>query len=311
MRQRLMLAGVLGGLAGVVLATGASAAPLPGPNNAYWAGNRLYYAAGYGKTNNLVVTTVGAYVTTFDDTTSIVPGEGCSRPSAADPTVVICVEPTGLSGNKFLSIGLNDLNDSLEIRGQLYYNEITGGSGNDTIRLLANSGYYNIVYGNAGNDVLERAESVGFDRLLGGTGADTMCSPGGVVSYEDHPTAVVADIGGAAGNDGSPGEGDTICGSIRALFGSPFNDVLRAGVALKVGLYGRAGTDQLFGSTGNDILWGDDGADTLSAGAGADHLTGGTGADSLNGGADADECRIGPSDVSIISCDTTVSDSDD
>lgn len=307
MRRRLGLATVVGGLMSIIVATSASAGPLPGPNTAYWSGNRLYYTAGYGKVNNLIVTTVGAYVTVFDDTTSIVVGEGCSRPSTVDPTVVICVEPAGLTGNRYNSIALSDLDDSVEIRGQLYWNEITGGAGNDSIRLLANSGYYNIVYGNGGNDVIVRTESIGNDRLIGGAGADTMCSSNASVSYEDHATAVVADIGGPDGNDGSPGEGDTICGSAGALFGSPYNDVLRAGVALRAGLYGRDGNDQLYGGTGNDILSGEAGADSLSGGAGADYLLGGTGADTLNGGINADECHIGPSDASFTGCETTVS----
>jgi Ca2+-binding RTX toxin-like protein len=306
MRGRLVLASVLGAVTSLVVSAAAFAAPPPGPNSAYWSGNYLYYVAGTGKTNTLVVTTIGATATVFDDTSEIVPGAGCSRPSSADPTVVVCVEPPGSTGNLYMSISLGDKNDTIEIRGQLYYNSISAGPGNDTVRLLANSGYYNIVYGDGGNDVLVRSESVGNDRFIGGIGADLMCSPGAVVSYEDHTTGVTADIGGAGGNDGSPGEGDTICGSVGFIVGSPGNDVLRAGVALRAGLYGLAGNDKLYGGDGDDVLVGDEGADSLFGGGGNDYLFGGTGADTLNGGINLDQCVTGPADVSVTGCETIV-----
>jgi Ca2+-binding RTX toxin-like protein len=78
------------------------------------------------------------------------------------------------------------------------------------------------------------------------------------------------------GNDGSPGEADTIRGDVEHLEGGAGDDVLKGNNGNNL-LRGAAGTDYLYGLGGDDDLQGDG---RLGSGYYADFLYGGPGLDS-------------------------------
>lgn len=155
---------------------------------------------------------------------------------------------------------------------------ILGGSGDDTLRgsLAANT-----LNGGAGDDRLIATAGAG-DRLIGGTGRDT-------VSYQNSVAGVLADLFDSAANTGTAA-GDTYS-SIENLYGSAHNDRLRGnnyantihGERGHDRIAGRAGNDDIFGGEGNDVLYGEAGNDTLDGGNGNDRILGGTGNDRVLG----------------------------
>jgi RTX calcium-binding nonapeptide repeat (4 copies) len=130
--------------------------------------------------------------------------------------------------------------------------------------------------------------------FLGGPGADRIEATGvsgSSVSYLDHTEGVMVRLNGVA-DDGAPGEGDNVLGSVTGITGGSGDDLLEAGPAAS-GLSGGGGDDALVGSPEHDSLHGGDGNDELLAGAGNDFLTGAAGADVLSGGPDLDEVSYG------------------
>src|SRR4029079_7523871 len=108
------------------------------------------------------------------------------------------------------------------------------------------------------------------ERILGGTGADTIDIGAGMDAFGEQGNDIIT--GNAANNLISGGLGDdTLTGGDGAdfLFGDAGNDVVSGGNQ----------SDEIRGGAGNDIL---------SGGAGGDFLTGGPGKDFLTGGVDAD-----------------------
>jgi Ca2+-binding RTX toxin-like protein len=161
-----------------------------------------------------------------------------------------------------------------------------GGGGNDT---LTGNGAANTLNGNDGDDTLKGAG--GPDTLSGGGGT------GDLVDYSDHAAAVVADIGGPAGGDGSsedgaPGSRDTVTGEVEKLTGGSAGDTL-TGDASANELAGGGGADTLNGAGGADTLTGAEGADTLNGGDQNDVIAGGAGGDTVNGGDGDDEITGG------------------
>jgi Ca2+-binding RTX toxin-like protein len=134
---------------------------------------------------------------------------------------------------------------------------LVGGSGDDE---LGGNARVNQVIGGSGDDLL--AGGLGADELDGGPGIDG-------ADYSSHTSGVNVDIGGPLGNDGSPGEGDTVGPSIEDLIGGFGSDVLT----------GDDRNNLLFGGPGNDELRGADADDVLNGGTGADLLVGGYGFD--------------------------------
>jgi len=118
---------------------------------------------------------------------------------------------------------------------------LAGGPGADT---LTGNGLDNILDGGPGGDVLN-----------GGAGFDA-------ATYQDRTAGVQADADGA-GDDGEPGEGDTIAADVEDLIGGAGNDTL-SGNGLENFLIGGPGDDRLDGGAGEDGLFGDDGADELT-----------------------------------------------
>jgi Ca2+-binding RTX toxin-like protein len=119
---------------------------------------------------------------------------------------------------------------------------VEGGAGND------------VLTGGASDNVLDGA--AGADQLSGGGGADA-------VDYSDRTAVVTADADGVAGDDGSPGEGDTIAADVEDLYGGSGDDTLSGNAAPNL-LFGGAGADRLDGGPGEDALFGEDGGDELT-----------------------------------------------
>ena len=172
------------------------------------------------------------------------------------------------------------------------FEDVTGGSGNDTIN---GDGGANALKGGAGNDFLFALG--GDDSVLGGQGSDTVYGGGGDDTVEGGAggddlrgeggtdlLSYTTDTAGVAvrlwNNSASGGEaaGDTISG-FEDVTGGSGNDTIN----------GDGGANALKGGAGNDFLFALGGDDTLEGGGGDDTLFGGTGADALSGGAGRDE----------------------
>jgi RTX calcium-binding nonapeptide repeat (4 copies) len=127
-------------------------------------------------------------------------------------------------------------------------------------------------------------------QLEGGAGADLLdarLAPGSAISYRDHTAGVTVRLNGLA-DDGSPGEGDNVLGSLGSIEGGSGGDTLESG-ADAASLAGGAGNDTLVGSPEGESLLGQDGDDQIAGGGGNDSLAGGAGTDLLSGGPGHDE----------------------
>lgn len=227
----------------------------------------LSYTAAAGQTNKLTVTEAYADASdhtniTFaiDDVVPISVGRGCSYPSSADHTKVLCTVITVDSQSPYniLNTNLGDGNDVLDFTNktdQAYYiNAIYLGAGKDklTDRGSVDANY---VDGGAGDDTVT-AGPASFVR--GGDGNDTITTTGDIAE-------------GGAGNDVIRGgaEGQDLRGNNGndTLYGGPGNDHMSGG----------AGNDVMWGNSGVDYLWGNNGNDKLYGGPAKDVLSGGTG----------------------------------
>ena len=157
---------------------------------------------------------------------------------------------------------------------------VWGGSGED---ILIGNGAANLLDGGDGHDFLDGG--LGPDELIGGDGVD-------FGDYSTRSLGVSVDIGGPPGNDGSPGEGDTVDPSVEVLNGGDGNDALTGDGSENL-LFGGRGNDDLRGAGGDDLLNGGLGGDSLAGGAGfdlADYLERSTGVSAdLDGAADDGE----------------------
>ncbi len=245
-------------VSGAVLgATGPAQAAVPGvvAMDYPW---RLQYLAAANQANTIVVTEAGGW-TYVDDVHPIAAGAGCS-PVAMDPTRVRC------PAAPITAVQINAGNDSDTIT--------IGGSVNAAVTTS--------LLGGDGNDVITGGP--GLDGIWGGTGADTIHGGGGGLdaAMYNEPTRAVGvrvDLDGAAGDDGEPGEGDTVDDDVEAVYGTAHDDILTGNAAANQ----LVGDGYLAGATGDDRLAGLGGADTLQGGPGHDLLDGGQGADVLRG----------------------------
>ena len=144
------------------------------------------------------------------------------------------------------------------------FENLTGGSGNDTLTGDANA---NILDGADGNDTL--IGGGGADTLTGGAGDDVLAGGGGADiidggegidtnSFEGIGVGVTADIGAGTASYGMINETFT---NIENLRGSDNDDSLRGDGNVNF-LEGGAGDDTLIWSGGEDVLDGGDGFDT-------------------------------------------------
>ncbi|MBW6438222.1 calcium-binding protein [Actinoplanes hulinensis] len=191
----------------------------------------------------------------------------------------------GLSGNDVLygETGNDDL------FGETGNDRIHGGAGDDT--LLGYEGRDRL-YGDAGVDIMsgdENDKNVSADVIMGGPGEDW-------VQYGGYMKGVRVDLDGASGDDGRPGEGDTVGADVEVIHGSFGSDVL-IGNASANNIHGDVGNDKIYGLGGNDTLFGSSGKDALYGGSGDDVLLGDEEpktSDRLDGGTNGsigDECQ--------------------
>lgn len=156
-----------------------------------------------------------------------------------------------------------------------------GGSGND--QLYAGPGN-DALEGGTGKDLLDAGD--GNDDLLGGGGlldtrapdreADVIRGGAGdkdTVRYHFHTGGVTVDADGQAGDDGLPGEGDSVGADVEWIYGSRFDDKLT----------GNASANTISGDKGNDIVRGGAGNDAVSGGVGVDEIYGDAGDDKVSG----------------------------
>ena len=220
--------------------------------------------------------------------------------SGGDATGDVLAGVDGIYGSAFNDTLVGFDNQGLS--GDIYWNEIYGAAGNDSISLGDGEdfGYGgtgdDTVLGGGGADIVEGGD--GNDSLQGGTGNDTLRGDAGndTLDAGDGDDVAAGGVGndtvfGGAGADalgGGDGE-DSLQGGIGndTLTGDAGNDTLDAGDGNDA-VFGGTGSDALFGGAGNDSLDGGDGTDSLSGGTGADTLLGGAGRDTLDGGDSAD-----------------------
>ncbi|HZO60159.1 MAG TPA: calcium-binding protein [Solirubrobacterales bacterium] len=136
------------------------------------------------------------------------------------------------------------------------------------------------IVGRQGNDVLRSGlgdHGVTFDMGSARDGADTIVAGDADYTLVDYskrtqPLTVTLDHGN--GNDGEPGEGDTITGPVAQVLGGQAGDLIRARPDATDGSFilGGPGDDTLEGADGDDDLRGDAGADTLLGNGGGDIL---------------------------------------
>ncbi|MGK5682993.1 calcium-binding protein [Actinoplanes sp. URMC 104] len=206
-----------------------------------------------------------------------------------------------LGGNDRVSGG--DGNDAIEDGDG--NDVILGGNGDDSFTV---TGGNDTVDGGPGDDSFTPMEVYGpdpadripdADRYLGGPGADS-------IGYDYYAAAVRLDPDGVTGDDGKPGEHDTISSDIESITGGEGADWISGGPRGEY-LGGGGGNDAIHGNGGNDQLSGNAGKDALSGGAGDDQLFGddhGAWADRLDAGAGNDLCTAGRGDVTA-GCERT------
>jgi Ca2+-binding RTX toxin-like protein len=210
------------------------------------------------------------------------------------------------------------------------FENLTGGTGNDSFTLATGGGLSGVLTGGGGTDTVVGPNSAsptawtldgsntgtvggggltsaavrfkGIANLTGGTGNDTFAmGTAGTLS---------GNVTGGGGSDAldysayatgvtvnlastAAGAAAAIAGKvsgIRVVLGGSGNDALTAGTSGAT-LVGGAGDDSLRGGLGNDVLIGGAGADTLTAGSARSLLVGGSGADTMTGGG-ADDLLI-------------------
>lgn len=179
---------------------------------------------------------------------------------------------------------------------------LIGGLGDDT---LVGGGGDDLLQGGWGQDELDAR--LGDDRVEGGRGDDHLVAsqgPDGADTLSGGPghdvvdySARTAGVGltlGSEGDDGAPGEGDSV--------GAPVNPMVRL-VDVEE-LVGGSGDDLLAGWMSRETLTGGPGADVLQGGDESDELRGEDGVagnDRLDGQRGEDLCTGDPDDV-LFSC---------
>jgi Ca2+-binding RTX toxin-like protein len=239
----------------------------------------LSFTAYDGVDNQLVVATLDAAHVHVEDKAGALDlvGSGCvDDPTRENEHRVTC----DLTGVTAVVLDGRDGDDGLLVRDPMSVH-LLGGTGNDHLNTSSGD---DVLDGGPGNDVLYGG--LGDDVLTGGPGADLLdgAADVDVVSYAERVIGVVADLDGSPGDDGAPGEQDTILGSVEHLVGG-------------------AGNDTLVGSGAPNTLVGGPGDDRLSGLGGADTLVGGAGFDLLDGGPQVDTCDVGPGGGTTSACE--------
>ncbi|MEU4692255.1 calcium-binding protein [Actinoplanes sp. NPDC023714] len=173
-----------------------------------------------------------------------------------------------------------------KLYGERHYDRLTGGAGNDRLD------------GGAGPDVLDgdKPGVIGADVILGGPDDD-------MVIYR-RATATV-DLDGAKGDDGAPGERDSVGSDVEDITAEGSGTYVLTGNNAANWIRGGSGDDVIRGGGGNDEIYGDAGANRLFGDAGDDKIHGSDfyedAADTLDGGTNTPEigdlCWLGGTDT--------------
>jgi Ca2+-binding RTX toxin-like protein len=236
------------------------------------------------------------------------------------------VQGSTLSANEIISLQAEDDHALITVNGQqllVEQNNVTGGSGNDTLTGVTNTG--DVISGLAGNDSLTGLN--GNDTLIGGSGSDTLTGGAGndnfVLEYFNgsqftQDLDVVTDflqgsdkidlsivgisdfntVFSLTSNDSSLSSvittrynGYNTANGIYSLKLNTINkgslsasDFIFQTVSLNDVFTGSSGSDDLFGGLGDDTLNGSSGDDRLFGEQGNDRLVGGSGSDTFTGG---------------------------
>ncbi|MGH2905629.1 MAG: S8 family serine peptidase [Solirubrobacterales bacterium] len=184
---------------------------------------------------------------------------------------------------------------------------VTGGSGNDTITGQSSGSVANTFVGNGGNDTFTGND--GNDTLDGGTGADVFNGGTGTdtATYASRTVAETITLDGTQ-NDGDTTNDtatkDNVKADVENVIGGSGNDTITGPSSGSV-------ANTLSGGDGNDTLNGGDGTDTLNGDNNNDTLDGGTGADVFNGGAGTDTATYASRTVAeTVTLDGTQNDGD-
>ena len=169
---------------------------------------------------------------------------------------------------------------------------VTGTTGDERFTLGGGDDRVNAA---PGNDAIDGGP--GNDLIRGGQGTDSIDGGGGTdtATYDERtPSEPLALTLASQGDDGAPGENDTLAG-IENLVGGASNDVM-TGDDGPNSLVGGSGVNTIDGAGGNDVLVGGDFRDIIVGGPGLDHLIGAGDDDSLNAyDSEADVVSCGPS----------------
>ncbi|WP_433825999.1 calcium-binding protein [Actinoplanes sp. CA-015351] len=159
-----------------------------------------------------------------------------------------------------------------KLYGERHYDKLEGGAGND---YLNGGAAEDILWG----DVRNAPGVIGADVILGGPGSDW-------VQY--HRPQATVDLDGAKGDDGAPGERDTVGTDVENLGGEGAGDYAFTGNNAVNLLWGAAGDDVIRGGGGDDDIRGNAGANKLYGDAGDDKIHGSDfyqdAADTVDGG---------------------------
>jgi Ca2+-binding RTX toxin-like protein len=184
-----------------------------------------------------------------------------------------------LTTNVLLNLGTTAVqtvhtNRTLKLNSASVFENIAGGSGNDT---LTGNSLANILTGNSGND-----------KLTGGSGNDTYAFATATTAEADTVTEAAS-----AGTDTL--SFSTLTTDVILSLGTTADQTVHANRTLKLNsasvfenIAGGSGNDTLTGNSLANILVGNAGNDTLNGSGGRDILIGGLGLDTLNGGEDED-----------------------
>ncbi|AIF49855.1 matrixin family metalloprotease [Pelosinus sp. UFO1] len=167
------------------------------------------------------------------------------------------------------------------------FENITGGSGNDT---LTGNDQTNILIGGDGNDYIDGGK--GADSIYGGNGNDTMVFHAGN-ALVDGGTGVNILTAAPSATGVSIDLTNGVFSNIQQVIGSNYNDVIK----------GTSGNDIISSGNGDDIIDGGAGIDTIDAGAGNDtvkyytsydptKIKGGVGTDTLDASAQTGSLTI-------------------
>jgi acrosin len=190
------------------------------------------------------------------------------------------------------------------------FENLTGGSADDTFRVMNNTAFAGTLNGGVGTNAVDYSDASNTSGISFSLTATNSGSVAGAFAF-----TAVANLSGGAGDDTFTFANNARvtgmldgAGGTNTLNYSAYTAGVRVSLAANSAtgtaavvnfanvtggsgndiLIGNASANVLSGGAGNDILTGGDGDDTLNGGAGNDILIGGNGADTLDGGSNDD-----------------------